>query len=364
MAAPMVVGLSALIRSQMPSLNKFQVDSIIMQTTDDHYGVNPGYIGQLGTGRINVFRALDTLANARFSSTETDGQVPHEVTFTDESPKNPTSWTWDFGDGNGSTDQNPVHTYTSPGVYDVSLVVTDDNGVGEEHLQRYVWARADTLNIAQVEGDPGTTVEVPISLTNTALVKDISITFTIPNSFNVKPNGLSVVGTRCEDFDNVSFIGFDNFNKRYSVFLNSSGSGESNYLQPGSGPIVKILFDVPAAVPPQTILDIDTTSWSIYYNGVTTVLGDYFPAAYAAGAIEITGCCLATTGNVNFDPADNVDISDLTKLVNHLFVTFETLECPEEANTNGDVGGNIDISDLTKLVNHLFVTFEALADCQ
>ncbi|MEE8577777.1 MAG: hypothetical protein V3T31_11030, partial [candidate division Zixibacteria bacterium] len=75
------------------------------------------------------------------------------------------------------------------------------------------------------------------------------------------------------------------------------------------------------------------------------------------------GCCVGSTGNINCDPADGVDISDLTTLVNHLFVTFEDLCCPEEANVNGDPAGGIDISDLTRLVNHLFVTFESLAPC-
>ncbi|MEE8578250.1 MAG: choice-of-anchor X domain-containing protein, partial [candidate division Zixibacteria bacterium] len=74
-------------------------------------------------------------------------------------------------------------------------------------------------------------------------------------------------------------------------------------------------------------------------------------------------CCLANAGNVNGDGSDAVDISDLTLLVNHLFVTYESLPCPAEANTNGDVSCSIDISDLTKLVNHLFVTFESMPPC-
>ncbi|MEE8577694.1 MAG: hypothetical protein V3T31_10600, partial [candidate division Zixibacteria bacterium] len=78
----------------------------------------------------------------------------------------------------------------------------------------------------------------------------------------------------------------------------------------------------------------------------------------------ITGCCAGSAGNISDDDWDSVDISDLTALVNHLFVTYEILDCPKEANTTGDAGGNIDISDLTKLVNHLFVTFESLASCQ
>jgi hypothetical protein len=39
-----------------------------------------------------------------------------------------TTWFWDFGDGNTSTDQNPFHWLFAPGVYDVTLLVTDEFG--------------------------------------------------------------------------------------------------------------------------------------------------------------------------------------------------------------------------------------------
>jgi PKD repeat protein len=38
----------------------------------------------------------------------------------------PYSWSWGFGDGGTSAQQNPSHTYSSPGVYTVTLTVTDD----------------------------------------------------------------------------------------------------------------------------------------------------------------------------------------------------------------------------------------------
>jgi hypothetical protein len=38
----------------------------------------------------------------------------------------PYSWEWDFGDGNTSNEQNPLHTYTTKGNFTVSLLVTDD----------------------------------------------------------------------------------------------------------------------------------------------------------------------------------------------------------------------------------------------
>jgi Zn-dependent metalloprotease len=52
------------------------------------------------------------------------------VTFTDASTDSDgtiVSWLWDFGDGNTSTAQNPVHTYATYGTYTVTLTVTDDD---------------------------------------------------------------------------------------------------------------------------------------------------------------------------------------------------------------------------------------------
>ena len=43
------------------------------------------------------------------------------INFTDLSTGNPTSWTWDFGDGTTSALQNPSHTYTTNGTYNVTL---------------------------------------------------------------------------------------------------------------------------------------------------------------------------------------------------------------------------------------------------
>ncbi len=65
---------------------------------------------------------------ASFSSTDTIScRAPHTVSFTDASA-NAVSWNWNFGDGNTSTLQNPVHTYTALGNYTVRLVVTNNLG--------------------------------------------------------------------------------------------------------------------------------------------------------------------------------------------------------------------------------------------
>lgn len=64
MACPHVSGVAALIVSIAPRvLNNELVKEILMESADDHYEVNPGYVGQLGTGRLNAFNALQ-LASA------------------------------------------------------------------------------------------------------------------------------------------------------------------------------------------------------------------------------------------------------------------------------------------------------------
>jgi len=53
------------------------------------------------------------------------------VTFTDKSTQSPTSWLWDFGDGNSSTMQNPTTTYACPMppcTFNVSLTATNSTG--------------------------------------------------------------------------------------------------------------------------------------------------------------------------------------------------------------------------------------------
>ena len=55
-------------------------------------------------------------------------QTVQTVQFNDLSFNDPDTWQWDFGDGNVSSAQNPVHTYAVDGSYDVDLVVTNRCG--------------------------------------------------------------------------------------------------------------------------------------------------------------------------------------------------------------------------------------------
>lgn len=58
MASPLVASLAGLIKAKNPNWSAAQVTFQIVGTADDIYHLNPNYIGKLGSGRINAYRAL------------------------------------------------------------------------------------------------------------------------------------------------------------------------------------------------------------------------------------------------------------------------------------------------------------------
>lgn len=69
-----------------------------------------------------------------------------EVSFTSTS-KNAKTFSWDFGDGETSTEQNPVHTYESYGVYTVKLKVTGDGGEANSLPDQITLAKKSVVKI-------------------------------------------------------------------------------------------------------------------------------------------------------------------------------------------------------------------------
>lgn len=65
---------------------------------------------------------------ASLTANITSGGIPLSVKFIDTSTNYPASWTWSFGDGSTSQEEDPVHTYSSAGTYTVTLTVTNADG--------------------------------------------------------------------------------------------------------------------------------------------------------------------------------------------------------------------------------------------
>lgn len=63
--------------------------------------------------------------------------MPAFVSFTDQST-NATTWSWNFGDGNTSTQTNPTNTYAAPGTYTINLVAGNPNSCNKTSLSTKV----------------------------------------------------------------------------------------------------------------------------------------------------------------------------------------------------------------------------------
>lgn len=86
------------------------------------------------------------------------GCFPLTVNFTDKSTAGSgsiTAWQWDFGDGTVSAQQNPVHTYTSAGTFNLTLRVTNSNGCVKTYTQPQAITVANGVKAAFSFTDPG-----------------------------------------------------------------------------------------------------------------------------------------------------------------------------------------------------------------
>jgi serine protease len=70
----------------------------------------------------------NTAPSAAFTFTTSGLTADFTDQSTDSGGGSITSWSWDFGDDNSSTAQNPSHTYAAYGIYTVTLTVTDNDG--------------------------------------------------------------------------------------------------------------------------------------------------------------------------------------------------------------------------------------------
>jgi PKD repeat protein len=76
------------------------------------------------------------------------------VSFTDTSTTGGTAWAWTFGDGGTATTQNPSHTYSSSGTYDVSLTVTYPSPIGTKTTTKnaYITVAVGTCSVPKLNG--------------------------------------------------------------------------------------------------------------------------------------------------------------------------------------------------------------------
>ena len=140
MATPHVSGVAALIWSHYPSCSNQKVRDAMNQTAEDRGAA--GRDTSYGYGIVKAKAALSKLAtlcggttntapNASFTSSVQNKTASFVDTSVDD--KGVVSHSWTFGDGGTSSTKNPSHTYTTDGTYQVSLTVSDAEGLTDNY---------------------------------------------------------------------------------------------------------------------------------------------------------------------------------------------------------------------------------------
>ncbi len=108
-----------------------------------------------------------TLPSASFivdSLSCTDNGIP----FTNTSSGASLSYSWDFGDGEFSTDENPVHAYANEGLYAVCLSITDVYGCEDSYCFNDLLI-ADPVASFTVDSTFASCPPLPVNFTNTSI---------------------------------------------------------------------------------------------------------------------------------------------------------------------------------------------------
>ncbi len=143
---------------------------VILSVTDNNNEQDTAYLNISVSQQVVAMQAT---ANASPAS----GTVPFLVNFTADATGgvSPYTYSWDFGDGSSSSEQNPTHTYTSAGDYTALLTVTDS--LANE--------ASASVNIRAAENIPP--LEISANATPSSGIAPLAVSFTGNASGGVEP---------------------------------------------------------------------------------------------------------------------------------------------------------------------------------
>ena len=199
----------------------------------------------------HTITVLPNTVHAFFNTSNNNGCVPLQVDFSQFSTTN-TFYSWDFGDGNFSSQYSPVHVFNTPGTYNVHLYVNDG-------------CSYDTISqIINVDSLPQIDIQVSDSILCT---NDIFYFFN--NSQNT-----SIIW----DFDDGnssfltnplhSFSNAGNYNVKITVtsLINGCVNNDSLMLTSLINPEINLDFSDSIGCPPLNVQFINNSSNADYYS--------------------------------------------------------------------------------------------------
>ena len=106
-------------------------------------------------------------------------------------------------------------------------------------------------------------------------------------------------------------------------------------------------------------------------NGNLNALRDNVAAAKKWGAdhvLPFCGCCgkytSGFTGNVDCDDEGKRNLSDITRMIDYVYISKAELCCEENGNVDGDLDSKVNLADITKLIDHVYISKVDTSPCE
>jgi len=330
--------------------------------TADHAG---GPDNAYGWGIIDIEKALTWPVN--FGADRFAGQVPLTVSFSNQSWRTSDSLAWEFGDGSFSVEQNPVHVFETPGVFDVTLTLDTDLGRFTRTVPGMISVHADTLSIPHLEAVAGSKVRLDVYARNFLPLEEITVPFSWDGSLDITYDSFSTVGLRTEYLPMQVLVSYAPTMDRAALTLRSAVTPSEPRLAPGHGPVVSLYFSVPFQFWPGTN-PVRLVSYAAYQPSFRSGSYAYVPALFS-GSLRL-GCCFGQVGDVDGVDGEEPTMADVALLIDHLFISKIPLPCWAEADANqsggaGAAADDLSIGDVAVLLDYLFITGPSigLPDC-
>ncbi len=351
---------------------------------DCYFGFSGSTGGAAGDHRFDNFvleiaGTPPVLPVPQFTAAPRTGSTPLSVSFTNQTTGDVTTFRWDFGDGQASGEENPLHVYTSAGSYTVALTASGPAGSATERKTAYIVVQTPQGPIADLYAMP-TSGSAPLAVQFFAAVSGGEAT-SFAWSF-----GDGETGTEQNPAHTYRRTGV------FTVALTVQGPNGSDtatkpeLIEVSAPPLPVVDFDAtplagaaPLAVTFRNLTSglVDTYLWDFgdgEFSTDTNPVHEYaapgrysvrLTAAYGALAAEKlradyidarSAQTLFVRGDANRDGAH--DISDAIAILSYLFAQ-KPARCLDACDTNDS--GAIDIADAIALLSYLFANGAAPA---
>ncbi len=326
---------------------------------------------EIGT-RNSLNYTVGNLPVADFMYNESHAILP--VQFTDQS-QNVTGWIWNFGDGTNSTEQNPVHVYSTAGNYTVKLVVSNAHGTVSKNIIISVlksiptikWDNPDDiiygtpLDSTQLNANAsvnGTLVYTPIAGTilSASMDQQLQVDFTPIDTANYTNATANVTikvlqATPTINWSNPEDITYGTTLNSTQLNASASVPGIFNY-----NPVPETVLGAKNQTLNVTFTPTDTTNYtnvsksvSINVRGATPEINWSNPADIVYGTpLNSTqlNASASVTGNFTYNPVPGTVLSAKNQTLN---VTFTPIDTANYSNVSKNV--TIKILQITPEIN-------------